>query len=689
MSSLSNGRRSVASLLLLAIGSCTQQSSEKSPEQIWKEASGSIVYVTAKSVDGKVAQGSGFFVKLEGKRWILTNRHVVNGAEEVSIAPQGKNPKQARSYKISPDLDLAVIECPADLDARPLSLATRELNPGAEVYVLGFPLGVANVISRGIVGAVEDNYFLFDASISSGNSGGPVVNRMGEVVGVATMGSRSTDQAVVQNLNVGIRVAAIPRLQLFADPLLRISNVSDRIRETEKFIEEGFLHEDFLTLAELLQFDYFKALRVERGFETDEWEQKSTENEERRRVWQSKHGVAIDGVKRWIAFLGNCEARIDAIPAAFAGLGNDPLLAQFLKDERSFKLADQVNATPETLSRLARIGADHWLARLEDLRYRLEWLVQYSKLPSQNELTPLDSSAAEPERPDIRLRFAITGNRETDLQQYRKTMLQWSSRSDVFNNLNARISDGIAKTHASGSKTQNSATSVADAVESERLHGLFLGQVSSMWQYLAIAAGDRGDIDQAVQLIRRDLRGRPLSRWSGAMLGKYLVFAGRFNDAWQAYSDYFLTDASFDAFEIRQRRGIMQTGLAALEIVEGIEPPDAKKFPEVVQHIAEWNRSVNRVQRRDLQTLGSVKETVSSDWFEGLDDFSKLRVLLYYHFARPRGKDLEHFNRTGKVLSLHEQTDQREEFEAALKTSKAAETLWERTMAERKIDFPL
>ena len=223
-------RLAIFPLIFWGVVSCSQQPKEKSAEQIWKDASGSIVYVTARGVDGKVAQGSGFIATIEGKRWVVTNRHVVNGAEEVTIAPQGKNPKRASFYKISPDLDLAIIECPADLNAQPLPLASQQANPGAEVFALGFPLGLANVISRGIVGAVEDNYFLFDAPISSGNSGGPVVNSAGEVIGVATMGSRSVDGAVVQNLNVGIRIAAIPRLQLFADPLLRISNVSDRIR---------------------------------------------------------------------------------------------------------------------------------------------------------------------------------------------------------------------------------------------------------------------------------------------------------------------------------------------------------------------------------------------------------------------------------------------------------------------------
>src|SRR5205809_2121475 len=117
---MSSLRKVATGLLLLSAISCSQQSKDKPPEQIWKDASGSIIYVTAQGLDGKVSQGSGFFVKLEGKRWILTNRHVVNGAEEVAIAPQGKNPKRAGAYKISPDLDLAVIECPNDLEANPL-----------------------------------------------------------------------------------------------------------------------------------------------------------------------------------------------------------------------------------------------------------------------------------------------------------------------------------------------------------------------------------------------------------------------------------------------------------------------------------------------------------------------------------------------------------------------------------------
>jgi hypothetical protein len=669
----------------LVSASCTNRVKEKSVEDLWKEVSPSIVYVTARSVDGQVAQGSGFFVNLEGRRWVLTNRHVVKGAEEVLIAPQGKNAKPAPSYKLSPDLDLAVIECPADLDARPLPLSKRQLNPGAEVYALGFPLGVANVISRGIVGAVEDNYFLFDASISSGNSGGPVVNRMGEVIGVATMGSRSSDQAVVQNLNVGIRVTAIPQLQLFADPLLRISNVSKQIRETERFIEQGFLREEFLTLGELVSFEYSQQVAADNGGGTQEWQKKVAEVQQKRVAWKTKHGTIRDSVARWIDFLRTCEARIDAVPAAFVGLGNDPLLTQFLKDERTFRIfGDSVNARPEMLPELARIGADHWLARFEDLRYHLEWFLHYSKLPSEAELDFSNVSETERQRPEIRLRFAITGNRDHDLMQYRKTLLKWASRDDVFKDSLARLS--------LGGKLSQTKKTITDPIIIEKFHGQFLPQVSSMWQYLGIATADRGNIAEAIRMLRRDLEGRSLSNWSGGILAAYLVCAGRFDDAWQAYREHFLTDAPFDAFELRQSwpglTGVVDNAWS--NVVEGIDfSVEFQKFPDILQRLDEWNAKVNTINGREFKALALLADTLSSDWFKQLDDLSKLRVLFYFRITRPHDEELEYYGRTQKVFDTETHVREQDEFTAALHTCREAEVIWTRATTDRRIDFPL
>jgi Trypsin-like peptidase domain len=669
---------------LLGTGSCTNEVKEKSVEDLWKEVSPSIVYVTARNLDGEVSQGSGFFVKLDGKGWVLTNRHVVKGADEVSVAPQGKNPKRAPSYKLSPDLDLAVIECPVDLDARPLPLAKRQLNPGAEVYALGFPLGLANVISRGIVGAVEDTYFLFDAAISSGNSGGPIVNRMGQVVGVATMGSHSTGQTVVQNLNVGIRVTAIPQLHLFADPLLRISNVSATIRETEQFIEQGFGREDFLTLGELVSFERWQQIAdAHAGNTTVEWQKKSAEIQQKRRNWQTKHGSISDGVARWIAFLKTCETRINAIPTAFVGLGNDPLLTQFLKDDRAVKVVDVLDATPEILPKLARISADHWLARFEDLRYHLEWLVRYSTLPSEADLEPSNISEADRQRPEIRLKCAITGNRDNDLIQYRKTLLKWANRDDVFK-------DGLAALTLGGQRSKKSKPT-SDPILSEKFHGGFIERVSSLWQYLAIATADHGNIPEAIKLLRRDLNGRSASYGSGRLLAEYLVCIGKFDDAWQAYREHCLADPPFNAYDLSQRSiGLSQGSLAWSDFAQGIDfSVEFQKFPDILLRVDDWNAKLGVIEGQRLKGLRVLEETLASDWFKRLDDLSKMRVLFYYRYTRPHDEELEYHERTQQFLGPETRVQHQEAFQAALHTVPEAEALWNRVFIERSIEFPL
>lgn len=683
-----------ASAAFIAVASCSHPRTPISAEDIWKDASGSIVYVTARGVDGKVTQGSGFFAKIEGKNWILTNRHVVSGAEEVTVAPQGKNPKRAVFYKISPDLDLALIECPAELPAKPLPLAKQRLNPGAEVFALGFPLGIANVISRGIVGAVEDDYFLFDAPISSGNSGGPVMNSLGEVVGVATKGSTGVEGAVVQNLNLGIRVAAIPRLQLFTDPLLRISSVSDRIRETERFIEQGFRDGDFLTLGELVSHEWLGHEADASSVATPE----AKENVERwrrgRAAWETQHGSIRDNVNRWVAFLAECEARIDALPAAFAGIGNDSLLTEFLKDERSFKISDRINARPEILPELARVSADHWLARFEDLRYHLEWFLKYSRLPTLGEIELLAKSPkTKTQRPAIRLSFSITGNPDTDLRQYLEASLDWKSRDDVFEDRWARIEYGFADTFTPSVKKRDRAPPVSDPIESEKLHGEFLGQVSSMWAYLATAATDRGNLEEAVRLLRRDLRDRSLSHYSGGTLGVYFVAQGKFHDAWHAYREHLICDPPFDAFELRQKWSGMawNTSHFLRDLIEGVDLSiEFKNFPEILRRVDEWNEQVTRVGGREFQTLGSITDTLLSTWFKQLDDLDKLRVLYYYRVTRASDEKAEFYSRTPEVRnSAQFLVRQEEEFNAALHKSPEAGAIWTRATLARNVDPPL
>src|SRR5207253_2122850 len=107
----------------------------------------------------------------------------------------------------------------------------------------------------------------------------------------------------------------------------------------------------------------------------------------------------------------------------------------------------------------------------------------------------------------------------------------------------------------------------------EKFHGDFLGQVNSMWAYLAAAAADRGNLDEAVKMLRRDLKERPSSHYSGGLLGVYFVAQGKFDDAWRVYRDHLICDPPFHAFELRQGWSGLSysTSHFLSDLVEGID----------------------------------------------------------------------------------------------------------------------
>jgi S1-C subfamily serine protease len=129
-----------------------------------------------------------------GGTTLITNFHVVaevvaEGGTEVRIQ-RGQTVYRARIGATDRARDLAVLE--TDAVFRPLAGAARKVQPGSPVVVVGSPLGLADSVTAGVVSALRprtdgsrDQFIQFDAPISPGNSGGPVVDAEGEVVGVA------------------------------------------------------------------------------------------------------------------------------------------------------------------------------------------------------------------------------------------------------------------------------------------------------------------------------------------------------------------------------------------------------------------------------------------------------------------------------------------------------------------------
>jgi len=133
--------------------------------------------------------GSGFVLRSGGGRsTLVTNFHVVEEAlasptREVMVANEGRR-LTGTVGKVVEDRDLALVEVAADLPA--LVRATTPPKVGDPVLALGSPLGLAGSASNGIVSAVRPGSLQFSAPVSPGNSGGPVVDRRGQVLGVAT-----------------------------------------------------------------------------------------------------------------------------------------------------------------------------------------------------------------------------------------------------------------------------------------------------------------------------------------------------------------------------------------------------------------------------------------------------------------------------------------------------------------------
>ena len=112
--------------------------------------------------------GSGFVCELQGRKFVLSNRHVVLGAKEIRVGKSEKELVSAPSYRISPDIDLALIDLPTELAITPLKTRKDGVKIGERVFAVGFPLGLGKSITQGLVSSETEQLVQFDAPIASG-----------------------------------------------------------------------------------------------------------------------------------------------------------------------------------------------------------------------------------------------------------------------------------------------------------------------------------------------------------------------------------------------------------------------------------------------------------------------------------------------------------------------------------------
>lgn len=191
-----------------------------SVNEIYERASSGVVQITSTSgniggASPQQALGSGFVVDKAGH--IVTNYHVIEGADEIRVSFSNQDTVQAQLVGSDPSTDLAVLQVDTSATAlTPLPLGDSDkVEVGDPVVAIGNPFGLDRTATSGIVSALQrlitapnqytiDHVIQTDAPINHGNSGGPLLNSRGQVIGVNTQ--IETGGADSGNVGIGFSV---------------------------------------------------------------------------------------------------------------------------------------------------------------------------------------------------------------------------------------------------------------------------------------------------------------------------------------------------------------------------------------------------------------------------------------------------------------------------------------------------
>ena len=182
----------------------TVASDEQNNIEVYRTVSPGVVFITSTTVsrsffDVGEREGTGSGSVIDDQGHILTNNHVVEGAERLSVS-FGENTYPARIVGRDPDTDLAVIKVEAPREQlRPVAFGDSErLVVGQKVLAIGNPFGFARTLTTGVISGLQrpirsrnnrpiEGAIQTDASINPGNSGGPLLDSSGRVIGINTL----------------------------------------------------------------------------------------------------------------------------------------------------------------------------------------------------------------------------------------------------------------------------------------------------------------------------------------------------------------------------------------------------------------------------------------------------------------------------------------------------------------------
>jgi 2-alkenal reductase len=186
------------------------------------------------TVSGGQSTGSGFILTSDG--YIITNNHVVDGAEKISVIFQNGVESEVQLIGTDQYSDIAVLKASGEMPATATLGDSDLLRPGESVIAIGSPLGdFKNTVTTGVISATGrsidtgngysmEGLLQTDAAINNGNSGGPLVNLAGEVIGVNTLIVRnSSSGTTVEGLGFAIPSSSFKAI---AEQLIKTGYVS-------------------------------------------------------------------------------------------------------------------------------------------------------------------------------------------------------------------------------------------------------------------------------------------------------------------------------------------------------------------------------------------------------------------------------------------------------------------------------
>ena len=171
--------------------------------------------------ESAMSLGSGVIVSANG--YVLTNNHVIEGADEIAVVIAGREPVGARVVGTDPETDLAVLKVqaenlPAITFGRP-----EQLQVGDIMLAIGNPFGVGQTVTQGIVSATGrnrlgistfENFIQTDAAINPGNSGGALVDTNGNLIGINTAIFTKTEGSVGIGFAIPVDLARLVMEQI-------------------------------------------------------------------------------------------------------------------------------------------------------------------------------------------------------------------------------------------------------------------------------------------------------------------------------------------------------------------------------------------------------------------------------------------------------------------------------------------